>query len=227
MDSFELNKILGAILGTALVMLALNITANAIFTPPKPEKPGYDIPVPEQAAPGKAGPAEPEQPLEALLATSDPKRGEATAKQCLACHTFEKGGPNRVGPNLWGVINRPRASVPGFNYSAAMKSKGGVWTYEELYKYLQKPNAMVPGTTMTFAGIPRANQRADLINYLHTLADNPPPLPTKAADSGGQDPSGAPQQGAQPAQAAQPARGQPANAGAHSNAPQGQAPKPQ
>ncbi len=227
MDSFELNKILGAILGTALVTLALNITANAIFTPAKPEKPGYDIPVPEQAAPGKPGPAEPEQPLEVLLASSDPKRGEATAKQCLACHTFEKGGPNRVGPNLWGVINRPRASVPGFNYSAAMKSKGGTWTYEELYKYLQNPKAMVPGTTMTFAGISRTNQRADLINYLHTLADNPPPLPTKAADSGGQAPSGAPQQAAQPAQPAQPVQGQPANAGAQPSAPQDQAPKPQ
>ena len=219
MDSFELNKILGAILGTALMTLALNITANAIFTPSKPEKPGYDIPVPKQAAPGKAGPAEPEQPLEALLPSSDPKRGEAVAKQCAVCHTFEKGGPNRVGPNLWGVINRPRASVPGFNYSAAMKSKGGTWTYDELYKYLQKPSAMVPGTTMTFAGIPRADQRADLINYLHTLADNPPPLPTKAADSG--PPGGAPQQGAQPAQ------GQPANAGGQPNAQSGQAPKPQ
>jgi cytochrome c len=220
MDSFELNKILGAILGTALVTLALNITANAIFTPPKPEKPGYDIPVPEQVAPGKAGPAEPEQPLEARLATSDPKRGEATAKQCAACHTLEKGGPNRVGPNLWGVINRPRASVPGFNYSAAMKNKGGVWTYEELDKYLLKPNAMVPGTTMTFAGISRANQRADLINYLHTLADNPPPLPTKAADAG--TPGGTPQQGAQPAPG-----GQPADAGAQPDAQSGQAPKPQ
>ena len=221
MDSFELNKILGAILGTALVTLTLNITANAIFTPAKPEKPGYDIPVPEQAAPGKAGPAEPEQPLEARLATADPKRGEATAKQCVACHTFEKGGPNRVGPNLWGVIGRPRASIPGFNYSAAMKAKGGVWTHEELDKYLLRPNAMVPGTTMTFAGISRPNQRADLIAYLHMLADNPPPLPTKAAEAGGQAPSGA------PAQAAQPVQGQPADTGAQTNAPQDQAPKPQ
>ena len=219
MDSFELNKILGALLGTALVTLTLNITANAIFTPSKPEKPGYDIPLPEQAAPGKAGPAEPEQPLEARLATSDPKRGETTAKQCIACHTFEKGGPNRVGPNLWGVVGRAKAAVAGFNYSAAMKNKGGTWTYEELDKYLQKPNAMVPGTTMTFAGITRANQRADLINYLHTLADNPPPLPTKAADTG--PPGGVPQQGAQPAQ------GQPANSGAQTNAPPDQAPKPQ
>jgi cytochrome c len=203
MDSFELNKILGAILGTCLMVLSVNIAAGALFAPHKPAKPGFDIAVPEEAAKGKAGPAEPEQPFETVLASSDPKRGEAAAKQCIACHTFEKGGPNRVGPNLWGVVNRPKASHAGFNYSGAMKGKGGNWTFEDLNQFLKSPKGMVPGTSMTFAGLSRATQRADVINYLHTLADNPVPLP-KAAE--------APAQGGQAAQG-QPAQGQPAPAG--------------
>lgn len=232
MDSFELNKIMGALLGTCLVLLALNITANAIFSPAKPAKPGYDIAVQEQAAPGKGGPAEPEQPIEVRLASSDTARGQAAAKQCQACHSFEKGGPNKVGPHLWGVINRPKASEPGFNYSAALKSKGGNWSYEDLDKFLASPKGFVPGTNMTFAGIGRPGLRADVINYLHTLADNPPPLPKAAEAPAAQKAAGGAPPNAQPnapAPAGQP-QGQPpqpAKAGAPPNAPQGQAPKPQ
>jgi cytochrome c len=181
MDSFELNKILGAVLGTCLVLLSLNIVANAIFAPHQPEKPGFDIPVPEQAAAGgEAAKPEAAEPIAVRLANSDPKRGETAAKQCASCHTFEKGGPNRVGPNLYGIVNRAKASVAGFNYSAALKGKGGEWTYEDLDQFLAAPKGFVPGTSMSFAGLSRPNQRADLINYLHTLADNPAPLPTAA-----------------------------------------------
>lgn len=183
MDSFELNKIMGALLGTCLVLLSLNITAGAIFSPGKLEKPGYDIAVPETPAGGvPAGPAEPEKPIAELLASSDVAKGENSAKKCAACHTFTKGGPNRVGPNLWGLVNRPKASVAGFNYSAAMKGKSGEWTYDDLNKYLTNPKAFVPGTNMQFAGINRGSERADVINYLHTLADSPGPLP-KAAEA--------------------------------------------
>jgi cytochrome c len=117
-----------------------------------------------------------------LLASSDAAKGENAAKKCAACHTFNKGGPNRVGPNLWGLINRPKASEAGFNYSAAMKSKGGEWTYEDLNKFLANPKGFVQGTNMQFAGLTRSSERADVINYLHTLADNPGPLP-KAAEA--------------------------------------------
>ena len=182
MNSFELNKILGAILGTCLILLALNIGAGAIFAPEKPGKPGYNIAVKEQGEGEKAGAAkEPDPPIETLLAKASVEKGQAAAKQCQACHTFEKGGPNRVGPNLWNIVNRTRASEAGFNYSAAMKGKSGNWSFDELNKFLANPRSYIPGTAMTFAGLTRAEQRADVIDYLHTLADNPVALP-KAAE---------------------------------------------
>jgi cytochrome c len=184
MDSFEMNKILGAVLGTCLGLVALNIAAGAVFAPEKPAKPGYEIAVQEQQPEGGAAQpaAEPEKPIEQALATADPQRGANVTKVCQSCHTFEKGGPNRVGPNLYGIVGRPRASEPGFNYSAAMKAKGGTWTVDELNKFLQNPRGYIPGTAMSFAGLPRENQRADAIAYLNTLSDNPKPLP-KAAEA--------------------------------------------
>jgi cytochrome c len=182
MNSFELNKILGAILATCLITLALNIGAGAIFAPEKPSKPGYNIAVKEQGEGEKAPAKEPDQPIETLLAKASVEKGQATAKQCQACHTFDKGGPNRVGPNLWNLVNRARASEAGFNYSAAMKGKGGNWSFDELNKFLANPRGYIPGTNMTFAGITRAEQRADVIDFLHTLADNPVALP-KAAEA--------------------------------------------
>ena len=185
MDSFELNKVLGAVLGTCLFLLAINIAAGAIFAPVKPAKPGYEIAVPEKPG-GEAKPQEqePQVPIEQLLAKADIGRGENSAKKCAACHTFNKGGRNLVGPNLWGIIGRPRASEAGFNYSAAMKSKGGNWTIDDLNQFIANPKGAVPGTNMTFGGIQRAGERADLLAYLNSLSDNPAPLP-KAAEAPG------------------------------------------
>lgn len=202
MNSFELNKVLGAILGTSLVLLALNIAAGAIFTVEKPAKPGYAIAV-KEAADEKAGPQEKSEPIEVLLAKASAEKGQASAKQCGACHTFEKGGPNRVGPNLYDVVGRKVASHGGFSYSDALKQKGGEWTFEELSKFLHDPRADVPGTKMTFAGLKRDQQRADVIDYLRTLSDNPKPLPkaAQAAPAGGDKPAEGKPAGGKPAEA--------------------------
>ncbi len=203
MNSFELNKVLGALLGCVLITLSLNIAAGALFAPQKPEKPGYAIAVKEGAG-EKAGPAAAEEPMEAMLASASVEKGQATAKQCGACHTFEKGGPNRVGPNLYGIVGRARASEAGFNYSAAMKAKGGTWTFGELYAFLANPRGYIPGTNMTFAGLSRGQQRADVIDYLNTLSDSPQPMP-KAAAAGAAKPADAAKPAAPAAPAAAPA----------------------
>jgi cytochrome c len=199
MNSFELNKILGAILGTCLITLSLNIGAGAIFAPEKPAKPGYNIAV-KEAGHDTAAAAPAEEPIETLLASASVDRGQTTAKQCQACHTFEKGGPNRVGPNLYGIVGDERGKERGgFNFSAAMKAKGGTWTFDELNKFLTNPRGYIPGTNMTFAGLSRGQQRADVIDYLNTLSDSPQPLPKAAAKA----PAPAPAAGGAPAKPAE------------------------
>ena len=184
MDSFEINKILGAFLFTCLCLLALNIGAEAVFHPVKPAKPGYEVAVTEKAGGGGAAKPEADQPIAQLLASASVEKGEGSAKKCAACHTFGKGEPNRVGPNLYGVVGRPKGTEGGFAYSDAIKKKGGNWTVEDLNEFLHAPQKFVPGTKMSFAGLPRGSERADVIAYLNSKSDNPQPLP-KAADAGG------------------------------------------
>ena len=198
MNSFELNKILGAILGTCLITLALNIGAGALFAPEKPAKPGYAIAV-KAGEGGEKKEAAQAEPLPVRLAKASVEKGQAAAKQCQACHTFEKGGPNRVGPNLYGIVGESRGEGRGFNFSAGMKSKGGKWSFEELDKFLKDPRGYVPGTAMTFAGLTNDQQRADVIGFLNTQSEHPQPLPkpeasTAPAPQGGetQKPSAAP-----------------------------------
>lgn len=216
MDSFELNKIMGAILGTLLITLALNIVAGGIFTPHKPAKPGFEIAVTEAPAGGPAAPAAPEVPIEQLLASASAEKGATISKKCLACHEFKKGGPNKVGPDLYGVVGRERAHHEGFAYSAGMKAKPGKWTFEDLNHFLTSPRSFIPGTAMAFAGISKAKDRADLLVYLNTLSDSPQPLPKAPAPAAdqkvetpkGDAPKGADQKAGVPAPAPQGQNGQ-------------------
>jgi cytochrome c len=189
MNSFEINKILGALLGSCLVLVAMHIASGAIFTPEPPAKPGYVVEVKAEGPQGGAAAAPAATPIATLLATASAERGANVAKQCQACHNFQEGAGPKIGPDLYGVVGRPIASVAGFNYSAPLKAKGGTWTFDELNKWLTKPSADVAGTAMTFAGISNEKQRADVIAYLDSLSANPVPLPK---DQGSNQGSAAP-----------------------------------
>jgi cytochrome c len=181
MDGFELNKIMGAILGTLLFTLSLSIVTSGIFASHPPTKAGYEIAVKDEKGPAAQAQAEPQIPFENLLAEANPEKGASVARQCAACHDFSKENANKVGPGLWNIVNRDVATHAGFNYSNAMKAKKGKWTFEALDKYLENPSKVVPGTSMTFLGIRRATDRAAVIAFLNKQADSPAPLPKPQA----------------------------------------------
>jgi len=179
-DPLFVNKIAAAVLSAGLLAMITGFIAHQFFHHPHTaEKHAYMIAegvAPAAGAQTASAPAGP-QPIVPLLAKADPANGEKIAKKCHSCHTFEKGGPNKIGPNLYDVIGRKMGGHEGFDYSGAMQSMGHEWTFEALGEFLYSPKDYVKGTKMTFVGLKKDQDRADVIAYLRTLSDNPKPLP--------------------------------------------------
>jgi cytochrome c len=181
MDTMTINKIAGAVIGSGLLVMGLNIVSDSIYHAEKPEVAAIKIDVPETDAAAESE-AKPMVSIASLLATADASKGEGAFKACQACHTAEKGGANKVGPHLWDIVNRPIASVADFTYDEALTSKSSdKWTFENLNEFIRKPKAFAPGTKMGFGGIGDDAKRADLLAYLRTLADAPAELPAPEA----------------------------------------------
>lgn len=180
-DPLFWNKVAGAILCAVILVWVTNAAVNFIYHPKSLDKPAYVIaaetPAADATAKGDdAGKAAAESAV-AMLGAADPEKGKKVARKCVACHSFEKGGPNKIGPNLWDLVGGKQAQAEGYSYSGALKGMSGTWDYAALDAFLHNPKAYAKGTKMTFAGIPKAGDRADLIAYLRGLSDSPKPLP--------------------------------------------------
>ena len=197
-SSLEVNKMLAAILTAGIIASGSGVISRIVYRPHVPQERAYPIEVAVTEDGAEEAGAEPTVSLAALLADASVEEGQAVAKKCVACHTFEEGGANKIGPALWGVLGRDIASVEGFAYSNALLEKEGVWDYENLYAFQGDPKGWAPGTKMAFAGIKKPEDRADLILYLHSISPDAPPLPEpeaetaaaeQAAEEGAQEPA--------------------------------------
>ena len=178
-DPLFVNKVAGAVLCAGLLAMSSGFISEQIYHPTLLEKPAFAIAAdaggsaPVQTAAAPAGPAA----IGPMLAAASVENGKKVAKKCSSCHTFEKGGKNKIGPNLWNIVGAKPAGVAGFSYSSALQGLGTNWDYEELSKFLYKPKDYANGTKMTYAGLKKDQDRADLIAYLRSLSDNPKPMP--------------------------------------------------
>lgn len=180
MDSFEFNKIAGAVLGSLLFLMGLGIVGDIIFGRPHQIVAGYALPGAEETQAAAAPAAAAAEPLPVRLAKADVAKGQAAAKACTSCHAFEKGGPNKIGPGLWDIVNHAKGTHDGFKYSAAMQertAKGEKWSFDALDQFIANPKGYMPGTAMAYAGLKEPDRRADVLAYLRTLSDSPAELP--------------------------------------------------
>jgi len=179
MDSFELNKIIAAILMVALLIIGINKVADGIFHVEKPEKPGYKIEVVAQSTTSSSGTEEKTEKIDiaALMAMGDIDHGKKVFKKCAACHSIKMGGGNKIGPALYNVVGRAVGGVSDYKYSKALAGYGKAWTFEELNGFLIKPATYLKGTKMAYAGLRKEKDRASVIMYLNQNGDSPTPLP--------------------------------------------------
>jgi cytochrome c len=179
MDSFELNKIIAAILMVALLVIGLGKIADSVFHVEKPKNPGYQVEVESQLTSNSSQTVEVEEKVDiaTIMSLGDAESGEIIFKKCAACHSINKGGKNKIGPALYNVIGRTVGSVDDYKYSKTLASYGKDWTFEELNGYLQKPASYLKGTKMSFAGLRKEKDRASVIKYLNQNSDSPKPLP--------------------------------------------------
>ncbi|WP_185961417.1 cytochrome c family protein [Telmatospirillum sp. J64-1] len=179
--SITLQKIAGAILLALILAVGINLFGNVLFPERTLDQPAIIIAgAGDSGAPAAEADAPP--PFEVLLAQGTPEAGQRVARRCTSCHTFEQGGANRVGPNLYGIIGAEIAHLDNYSYSPAMQNHGGTWDYENLDHFIESPASYIPGTKMTFAGISDPADRANLIIYLRSLSPDAPPLPEAPAE---------------------------------------------
>jgi cytochrome c len=183
MDSIYFNKVAGAVLASLLVMVGLR-TGIGLFYPRGTGNLSKGTIVVSTAAPAPqaasaAQPATQDPPVTTLLASANADAGQSAMKQCAACHSWTKGGGNKIGPNLYDIVGRDIGKEAGFSYSSGVAQKGGKWTFDELSQWLKNPKAFIPGNKMAFAGVKDPKDRANIIAYLDKQADSPVPLPQK------------------------------------------------
>ena len=184
MDSYEFNKIAGAILGSVLLILGVKNVADIIYATHAPDKPAYVVEgVAETGSQETAAEKPADVPMSQMMAQADAAKGQTVMKKCSACHTWDKGGKNKIGPNLYGILGRAAGSVDGFKYSSGMKARAaeiGPWSYDSLGEFLAGPKKFVKGSAMVLT-IKKPKQRADVIMFLRGQSDAPMDLPAAAA----------------------------------------------
>ena len=177
MDSFEVNKIIAAVLVTVLLVFGIGKISDVIFHVEKPNVQGYKVEVKLASSSSEESSSESQVDIAALLSMGDIEHGKKVFKKCSACHMISSGGKNMIGPNLWEVIGRAAGSVSDYKYSKAMVAYGKEWTFEEMNAYLIKPQAYIKGTKMAFAGLRKEKDRASVILYMNSKSSSPKPLP--------------------------------------------------
>jgi len=184
MDSMKFNKILAGVLLAGILISVIGLVSNKLVKPVELEEHAYKIEGVDAASSSSHGAVKKVETADSvlhLIAGADVERGRKISRACAACHNFEPGGPNSVGPNLYGVVGRAKASKDGFKYSSAMAEKGGSWNYTDLNKFLWKPKKFIPGTKMTFIGLKKTEDRAAVIAWLRTLSKKSVALPSAEA----------------------------------------------